>query len=177
MSSTVVLNFHIAKSVAEILSKGTITVDGAEKTLADFGATLKDNVITLPGYGRLNVASIGSVEFTLNADAPASAYTFMQDTIASDSAHFSAVDASAMTNAFTLGKDVTLQNSEQMQSIKTGSGNDVLDLTGTALIYPSLTTIDAGDGDNTITLSGTDDRNVTSIKGGSGSDTVTLNAP
>ena len=71
MSSTVVLDFQDAADAANLLSKGTITVDGVTKTLAELDAALKDNVITIPGYGSLNAADPAEVTLTLTAAAPA----------------------------------------------------------------------------------------------------------
>ena len=130
MSSTVILDFQDAADAANLLSKGTITVDGVTKTLAELDAALKDNVITIPGYGSLNAADPAKVTLTLTAAAPAATYRFMRN--GGNTAKLTAIDASGMTNAFTL--DNTGSAKEFLASIKTGSGNDVLDVTGAAAL-------------------------------------------
>jgi len=152
-----------AADADHVLAEGKI----GTQTLAHLGATLSGNVITVPGYGTLDVTNAVQIKLTLSADAPAGTYDITGVAL---NGIITEIDASKMTNAFTLGTLDPAVELTALAKLTTGSGADVVTMNATETAFTSLNT---GAGNDKVIISGKTAVG-TSVTLGAGADTLDL---
>lgn len=178
-------NITLGSEKLNAWNEGTGEYDITELEIKGKGTATNDNI----NLSSLKIAA-GSTGHKLNiTNFKSGSLTLNDNNLGNASQDESAVDATTVTVTGTESNDTITINNGKIKDVSTGKGADIINISGT------VGTLDAGDGDDKIVLSGSGTKvgtidagagndnievqsgaSVTTINGGDGKDTLTLDA-